>query len=164
MTENIKIRKIEKSELELALNIYNSNKEFLIHHLGKECVDEEFLINEIDEMLAHGFTSNIVSIEDEPVGIIDYLLNDEGYVYLSLLMLARENQKKVLGKKVYSSFENMVRNYGANTIRIDVVDDYENNVIPFWKKMGFETKRHDELTWGDKKSKVSVMKKDLQSR
>ena len=69
-----KIRKIEKSELELALNIYNSNKEFLIHHLGKECVDEEFLINEIDEMLAHGFTSNIVFIEDEPVGIIDYLL------------------------------------------------------------------------------------------
>ena len=38
----------------------------------------------------------------------------------------------------------------AMKIRIDVVDDYDNNVIPFWKKMGFIKMRKDELSWGKK--------------
>lgn len=30
-----------------------------------------------------------------------------------------------------------------------------------WEKMGFVTKKRDELTWGNKKSSVSVMEKVL---
>lgn len=60
-----------------------------------------------------------------------------------------------------NTLKNWVRNEGANVIRIDVVDDYENNVLPFWEKMGFVTKKRDELTWGNKKSSVAVMEKVL---
>jgi hypothetical protein len=48
---------------------------------------------------------------------------------------------------------------GANIIRIDVVNDHEPNVIPFWEKMGFVGQREERLTWGDKESTVLVMEK-----
>lgn len=157
----IETRTIDITNIADAIKIYNSNTDFLIHHLGEEHIDESFFKNELEEMLAHGFTSNYVLVDNEPIGIIDYMINAEGHVYLSLMMLTKEKQKKGLGTIVYKYFENWVRNEGANIIRIDVVDDYENNVLPFWEKMGFVTKKRDELTWGKKKSSVSVMEKVL---
>ncbi|SOB96729.1 hypothetical protein [Pseudobutyrivibrio ruminis] len=100
----IETRTIDTTNIADAIKIYNSNTDFLIHHLGEDHIDESFLKNELEEM---------------------------------------------------------IRNSGAQIIRIDVVDDYENNVLPFWEKMGFEAKRRDELTWGNKKSSVSVMEKVL---
>ena len=157
----IETRTIDTTNIADAINIYNSNTDFLIHHLGEAHIDESFLKNELEEMLAHGFTSNYVLVDNEPIGILDYMINAEGYVYLSLMMITKEKQKNGLGTAVYDFFENRVRNDGAQIIRIDVVDDYENNVLPFWEKMGFEAKRRDELTWGNKKSSVSVMEKVL---
>ena len=154
-------RTIDTTNMADAIKIYNTNTEFLIHHLGENHIDESFLKNELEEMLAHGFTSNYILVDKEPIGILDYMINGEGYVYLSLMMLTKEKQKKGLGTAVYDFFENRVLNDGAQIIRIDVVDDYENNVLPFWEKMGFKTKRRDELTWGNKKSSVSVMEKVL---
>ncbi len=154
-------RTIDTTNIADAINIYNSNTDFLIHHLGEDYIDESFIKNELEEMLAHGFTSNYVLVDSEPIGILDYMINAEGYVYLSLMMITKEKQKKGLGTIVYKYFENWVRNEGANIIRIDVVDDYENNVLPFWEKMGFVTKKRDELTWGNKKSSVAVMEKVL---
>ena len=154
-------RTIDTTNIADAIKIYNSNTDFLMHHLGEDHIDESFLRNELEEMLAHGFTSNYVLVDNEPIGILDYMINAEGYVYLSLMMITKEKQKKGLGTIVYKYFENWVRNSGAQIIRIDVVDDYENNVLPFWEKMGFEAKRRDELTWGNKKSLVSVMEKVL---
>jgi GNAT superfamily N-acetyltransferase len=157
----IETRTIELTNMADAIKIYNSNTDFLIHHLGEDHIDESFLKNELEEMLAHGFTSNYLFVDNEPIGILDYMINAEGYVYLSLMMITKEKQKKGLGTIVYKYFENWVRNEGANIIRIDVVDDYENNVLPFWEKMGFVTKKRDELTWGNKKSSVTVMEKVL---
>lgn len=154
-------RIIDTTNIADAIKIYNSNTDFLIHHLGENHIDESFLKNELEEMLAHGFTSNYVLVDNEPIGILDYMINPEGYAYLSLMMLTKEKQKNGLGTAVYNFFEEMIRNSGAQIIRIDVVDDYENNVLPFWEKMGFEAKRRDELTWGNKKSSVSVMEKVL---
>ncbi|SFO18991.1 Acetyltransferase (GNAT) domain-containing protein [Pseudobutyrivibrio sp. JW11] len=154
-------RTIELTNMADAIKIYNSNTNFLIHHIGEDHIDESFLKNELEEMQAHGFTSNYILVDNEPIGILDYMINGEGYVYLSLMMITKEKQKNGLGTAVYNFFEEMIRNSGAQIIRIDVVDDYENNVLPFWKKLGFEAKRRDELTWGNKKSSVSVMEKVL---
>ncbi|MBP5596135.1 MAG: GNAT family N-acetyltransferase [Pseudobutyrivibrio sp.] len=157
----IEIRKLKEKDIETALKIYNSNKEFLIHHIGSEKVDYCFLSNELNEMVRHDFTSNLVIIDDEPVGIIDYSLNDSGYVYLSLLMLLNNFQNKGLGTSIYLYFESLVGGKNASKIRIDVVDDYENNVIPFWEKMGFIRTKKEELTWGGKTSSVTVMEKSI---
>ncbi|MBO4725743.1 MAG: GNAT family N-acetyltransferase, partial [Firmicutes bacterium] len=85
----------------------------------------------------------------------------EGYVYLSLLIISKDYRNKGLGKEIYQCFESKVCGAGASKIRIDVVDDYESNVIPFWEKMGFNKARKDELTWGEKTSSVAVMEKNL---
>lgn len=45
--------------------------------------------------------------------------------------------------------------------RIDVVDDHEPNVLPFWEKQGFSAVGRDTLTWGDKTSSVVIMEKTL---
>ena len=158
------IKPIEEKDIDMALNIYNSNSDFLYHHLGRDNVDESFLVGERKEMSTHGFMSNFVIMNAQPVGIIDYMQNKEGYVYLSLLMLSMEYQNKGFGKVIYRNFEGEVRGNGATKIRIDVVDDYENNVIPFWEKMGFHKIRKDELTWGDKTSSVTVMEKNFDSK
>lgn len=47
------------------------------------------------------------------------------------------------------------------SIRIDVVNDYPGNVVPFWEKLGFVENETITLEWGDKKSKAVVMRKSL---
>lgn len=151
----------DEADIELALHIYNSNKEFLLHHIGKDSVDKPFITNELEEMDEHGFISNIVFDEDNPIGVIDYMIQKEGYVYLSLMMLDSNIQKAGIGRALFNMFEKQIADAGAKTIRIDVVNDHEPNVIPFWEKMGFDGKRQQELTWGDKTSRVLVMEKSL---
>ncbi len=155
------IREIEETDIDAAVSIYNSNRDFLIHHLGKASIDRDFIMDEVQEMLDHGFKSNLVIDNDMPIGIVDYMLQDNGYVYLSLVMIDNDLQHKGIGTALYKYFEEKVTNNGANVIRIDVVNDYEGNVVPFWERMGFTGEQEEELTWGDKTSRVLVMKKYL---
>lgn len=150
-----------EADIKSALNIYNSNKDFLFHHLGKDSVDENFIINELMEMKDYGFIPNLVTDEDKPFGVIDYMIQEDGYVYLSLMMLHSNRQKDGRGRAVFNIFEKQVINQGAKKIRIDVVNDHEPNAIPFWEKMGFAGKRQQELLWGNKTSRVLVMEKLL---
>ena len=157
------IKEIEVNDeiLQTAVDIYNSNIEFLIHHIGKDYVDKDFILNEIKEMKEHGFTSNFIIEDDKPVGVLDYRIDSSGYVYLSLLMLEHSMQGKKLGSAVYGFFEKEMVKQGANTIRVDVVNDHTPNVIPFWEAQGFNGDSEVELTWGDKTSTVLVMMKSL---
>ena len=47
------------------------------------------------------------------------------------------------------------------SIRIDVVNDYPGNVVPFWEKLGFAGNETITLEWGNKKSNAVVMRKSL---
>ena len=57
---NLKRNTGSPEEIKLALEIYNSNSDFLIHHIGNSSVDESFIRNEFAEMEEHGFTSNLI--------------------------------------------------------------------------------------------------------
>ena len=155
------IREIEDKDLQVITDIYNSNEEFLIHHLGHDRVDRDFILHELTEMKEHGFSSTIIEDDGNPVGIIDYMIREDKSVYLSLMMLDKKMQSKGIGAGLYRLFEEMVLRRGAEYIRIDVVNDHSPNVIPFWQKMGFAGQYEDSLTWGDKTSNVLVMKKFL---
>ncbi len=143
------------------LKIYNSNKDFLLHHLGQSQVDEAFIIKETLEMKEHGFCSQLVLQNGMPIAILEYMLQSSGSVYLSLLMLLKDSQNKGLGTDIYRFFEQNMINIRASEIRIDVVNDYHPNVVPFWERMGFVGQNEDTLTWGQKTSIVLVMKKFL---
>lgn len=151
----------ERNDIFSALSIYNSNSDFLLHHLAKPAVEKEFILNEIKEMEEHGFCSNLLIDRDEVIGVIDYKQQQDGYVYLSLLMLENSIQGKEKGTEAYKTFEKKVVEDGAKKIRIDVVDDHEPNVLPFWEKQGFSAVGRDKLTWGEKTSSVVIMEKTL---
>ena len=144
-----------------ALRIYNSNPDFLRHHLGQEQISLDFIDEERREAAIHGFGLRLISAQDRPIGILDYMQRPDGYVYLSLLMLDSSMQKQGLGKRAYQAFEALVRRHGAQRIRTDVVNDYEPNLVPFWQKLGFTGTRSDSLSWGKKRSQILVMEKQL---
>ena len=93
------------------------------------------------------------------VGFID--CRDSEPVYLSLFLLDAALQGKGLGTELYREFEEMQRRRGRKGIRIDVVDDYEGNLVPFWKRRGFEEGEEITLEWGGKASRARVMYRDL---
>ena len=144
-----------------ALRIYNSNPNFLLHHLGQEHISLDFIDEERREAALHGFGLRLISVQERPLGILDYMQRPDGYVYLSLLMLDASAQRQGLGRRAYHAFETLVRSRGATRIRIDVINDYEPNLIPFWQKLGFIGTRMDNLCWGAKRSQILVMEKQL---
>ncbi|EHO15623.1 hypothetical protein HMPREF9623_01944 [Stomatobaculum longum] len=144
-----------------ALRIYNSNPDFLLHHLGQEQISLDFIDEERREAAHHGFGLCLISVQECPLGILDYMQRPDGYVYLSLLMLDASAQRQGLGRRAYLAFETLVRRRGATRIRIDVVNDYEPNLLPFWQKLGFIGTRTDSLCWGAKRSQILVMEKQL---
>lgn len=108
-----------------------------------------------------GFCPNLVIDNGRPIGVIDYKIQPSGYVYLSLLMLDYSLLNKGLGTRLYRLFEKKMIKLGASVIRIDVVNDYRSNAIPFWESLGFVGFKESTLTWGYKTSSVLIMKKHL---
>ena len=108
-----------------------------------------------------GFRSCVIVDEETQAvqGVLDYKPDDE--VYLSLMMLAAESQGKGIGKMIYSLFEAQMSRENRASIRIDVVNDYPGNVVPYWEKLGFVANETITLEWGDKQSKAVVMRKRL---
>lgn len=159
--EKFYIRELNPNDYKRVAEIYNSNREFLLNHLGVESVDEAFVSDEAVTMKMVGFHSCvIVNKETQTVqGVLDYKPDDE--VYLSLMMLAAESQGKGIGNMIYSLFESQMQQEKRDYIRIDVVNDYTDNVIPFWEKLGFVGSETITLEWGNKKSNAVVMKKSI---
>ena len=159
--EKFYIRELNKNDYKRVAEIYNSNREFLRNHLGVESVDEAFVSDEAVTMKKVGFRSCVIVNEETQTvqGVLDYKPDDE--VYLSLMMLAAESQGKGIGNMIYSLFESQMQQEKRDYIRIDVVNDYTDNVIPFWEKLGFVGSETITLEWGNKKSNAVVMKKSI---
>ena len=124
-------------------------------------IDEDFVAQEVLTMRKAGFYSSVIVDRENSMvqGVLDY--KPEKKVYLSLLMLSADLQGKGEGSDIYSQFEMKMIQDGRDSIRIDVVNDYQDNVVPFWKKHGFLEKEEVMLEWGNKKSGAVVMEKSL---
>lgn len=157
------IRDIHIDDYKQVVAVYNSNRHFLLNYLGVESVDEAFVSGEVSTMHNAGFNSCVIvnGEKQEVQGVLDYKSGNKE-VYLSLLMLATDSQGKGIGRDVYSCFESKIIQLGSTSIRIDVVNDYDDNVVPFWKSLGFLECETLTLEWGNKKSKAIVMRKNLQ--
>ena len=143
------------------VRLYNSNPCFLERHLGCRAVDGTFVLQEWRQMKKEGFSTTVIADAQTgaAVGFID--CRDSEPVYLSLFLLDAALQGKGLGTELYREFEEMQRRRGRKGIRIDVVDDYEGNLVPFWKRRGFEEGEEITLEWGGKASRARVMYRDL---
>lgn len=156
------IRKATKDDVDKIVEIYNSNKEFLVNHLGVECVDYSFISSEMNEMEVAGFLSTVIidKARHEIIGVLDY--KPESSAYLSLLMIHSKFHGKGMGTLMYKCFEKDILRAQKQRIRIDVVNDYENNLVGFWRQQDFISQKEIELEWGNKKSNALAMMKSLE--
>lgn len=156
------MRSVQENDYKSIVEIYNSNHQFLLNHLGVDFIDETFVSDEVSTMHKVGFRSCVIVNRESSMvqGVLDYKTNQE--VYLSLLMLSASLQGKGVGSEIYSLFETKMIQDGRDSIRIDVVNDYQDNLVPFWKRHGFLENENVTLDWGNKKSNAVVMRKSLQ--
>lgn len=155
------IRKIHISDFKQVVEVYNSNQKFLINHLGVEFIDEDFISEEVSTMGKEGFSSCVIvnSETQEIQGVLDYKSDKE--TYISLFMLSADLHGKGIGSDIYSFFESKMLQAESVSIRLDVVNDYKENVVPFWKSLGFLEYESVTLDWRNKKSNAVVMRKYL---
>ena len=155
------IRKLNPNDYRDVVAVYNTNQRFLLNHLGCNCIDESFITEEVLAMSDMGFHScAIVNRETQAVqGVLEYKAGEE--TYLSLLMLAADIQGRGVGRAVYAYFESEILQSQSNSIRIDVVNDYQQNAVPFWRGLGFLECETVTLNWGNKKSSAVVMRKNI---
>lgn len=158
--DNYIFSKMELNDINKIVEIYNSNVVFLMAHMGISNISKEFILNEINEMKNVGFTSSIIKDnKGEIIGVCDFKIEKEAY--LSLLMIHSKFKGKGLGKDIYNHLERVLKSNSVKRVRIDVVYDYEENVLGFWEKQGFVSKEKVELEWSGYKSNAIKMHKSI---
>lgn len=141
--------------------IYNSNPDFLAHHLGRSRVDEAFLRAEREEMARAGFASFLITEGTGGPVVAAAGVRGGETAYLSLLILARAAQGRGLGRRCAALLEEHLRSGGSRRVRIDVVDGHPGSPLPFWQRLGYAGSQRVNLTWGGKTSSALVLYKAL---
>ena len=161
LSKDCTIRPATPADVPRLVELYNSNPDFLKSHLGVEWVDSNFIQEELDEMAETGYRSCVLTDKEggRVAALCDYKPGDE--TYLSLLMLDAAGKGMGFGRRAYGHLEAAFRQAGARRVRIDVVEDYEGNVIGFWEKQGFVFQEHITLRWGGHAMRAQTMKKEL---
>ena len=158
-----KIRMCEATEEDFLgiLEVYNSNQDFLLSHMGRSDVSAEWLEKEQKEMKEMKFKTLIVkeNTNENLIGFIDIRPIEE--CYLSLLMVHKLYRGKGYGKEIYEKLENYLLNQHSKTIRIDVVYDNNKEILGFWENRGFKKIEKIQFKWSNTLLDAVVMKKNL---
>lgn len=161
--ETEKIRMCEATEEDFLgiLEVYNSNQDFLLSHMGRSGVSAEWLEKEQKEMKEMKFKTLIVkeNTNENLIGFIDIRPIEE--CYLSLLMVHKLYRGKGYGKEIYEKLENYLLNQHSKTIRIDVVYDNNKEILGFWENRGFKKIEKIQFKWSNTLLDAVVMKKNL---
>lgn len=152
---------VEHEDLNDVIEVYNSNSNFLLNHMDTDKVTYEWILKELEVMKKANFYSYKVveKSSDRLIGIIDFKTGEE--TYLSLLMLHNDYKNRGLGKLIIQAFENYVKSVGSKYMRIDVVTNYDDTVLDFWIRNGFDKFKDVELNWTGKILPAVIMKKSL---
>lgn len=160
-TKDFQVDLIDEEDIDEIVEIYNSNRLFLMSHMDKEAVTNKWLCEELEDMKA--IKSNSYKVFDiaakKIIGFADFKIQDE--VYLSLFMLHSDYKNKGLGTLIYNELEKYFISRKCRAIRIDVVTNYSTSVMDFWKRNGFKSYEEVELNWTGKVLPAVIMKKSL---
>lgn len=152
---------VENMDVNEVVEVYNSNKDFLVSHMDMDRVTDEWILQELESMKNIGFHSyKIVDISTRKIiGVIDFKMGEE--TYLSLLIVHNDYKNKGLGKLIFKAFEEYVISQKSKSIKIDVVTNYDTSVLDFWINNGFIKLNTIELNWTGKILPAITMKKIL---
>ena len=158
--DKFRLENATTNDLDDMVLIYNSNPVFLRNHLGVETITSDFIRNEIEQMIEIGFESLlIIDDKNEKIGFCDIKIGEE--TYLSLLMLDKKTHGMGYGKEILQQIERMLIERNAQRVRIDVVNDYKDNVVSFWIKHGYMEMETIKLEWNGYHSTAVKMYKFL---
>ncbi|MEH6996462.1 hypothetical protein V7075_27785 [Neobacillus drentensis] len=155
------VDKLEKKDINKVVEVYNSNKHFLVSHTDEEQVTIEWILQELESMKEVGFFScKIVERSSgKIIGVMDFKGGEE--TNLSLLMLQNDFKSKGFGILIYQALEGYAKSLKSKCIRVDVVTNYDKSVLDFWIKNGFIKFEELELNWTGKILPAVTMKKSL---
>lgn len=151
---SFEIRPIFRDELDAVLEVYKQCEDFLA--LGPEpTASMEMVLNDIEISQAEkGFFCGIYTIDEEMVGIIDYVPANYGgepqTAFLGLLMIAAPFRKQGLGKAVVAAVENEIRKDAKINTILSGVQVNNPQAVQFWQRNGYrivsEPKRMPDQT------------------
>ncbi|MTI70536.1 MAG: GNAT family N-acetyltransferase [Firmicutes bacterium] len=152
---------VEKKDLKNIVDVYNTNKNFLVNHMDANKITYEWLLEELGSMKKADFYSCkvIEKSSEKLIGVIDFKTGEE--TYLSLLMIHNDYKGKGFGKLIYQTLEKYISSIGSKCIRIDVVTNYDDTVVDFWARNGFYKVKPIELNWTGKILPAMIMKKNI---
>lgn len=160
-SDDFSIDLVEDRDLNAIVDVYNSNKKFLVNHMETDKVTYEWVLEEYESMKKAGFCSCKVleKSSGKIIGFIDFKTGEE--TYLSLLMIHHAYKHKGFGKSVYGALEEYVKSLKSRCMRIDVVTHYDDTVLDFWVRNGFKKCKDIALNWTGKILPAVMMKKNL---
>ncbi|MCB2300075.1 GNAT family N-acetyltransferase [Clostridium tagluense] len=152
---------VQNKDLKDIVEVYNSNKYFLINHMDMDIIKYEWIVEELESMKKADFYSCKVveKSSGKIIGIIDFKIGEE--TYLSLLLIHNDYKNKGFGRLIYKALEEYITSVKSKCIRIDVVINYDDSVLKFWVKNGFSKIKDIELNWTGKILPAIIMKKFL---
>jgi len=93
------------------------------------------------------------------IGLFNVRFGSE--TYLSLVMIHRSYVRKEIGRQVYAALEVYAGSHESRSIRIDVVKGYDDRVLDFWVRKGFQFVEDIALEWNGSSLPAVAMKKSL---
>jgi len=104
-------------------------------------------------------TRNLIGVLD---AIQNYPASDEWH--LGLMLLEPQQRNRGLGGQLYRAFEHWVAQFGAQYIRLGVVEQNDQG-YRFWQRMGFEIiEKKPPQRFGQEDSIVLVMKRCMATK
>jgi len=104
-----------------------------------------------------------IYLDKEMIGCIALLRKypDEPTIMLGLLLLSEKYQRKGLGTQAHNKLEEIIKGWkNFEKIRIGVLITNQE-VLPFWKKMGYIEKDRKPYKHGDIETEVIVLDKTI---
>jgi GNAT superfamily N-acetyltransferase len=160
-SKDFSIDLVEHKDINNIVEVYNSNRDFLVNHLDSDKITYDWIFEELESMKKSGFCSCKVveKSSGKLIGILDFKLGEE--TYLSLLMIHNDYKNKGYGKAIYQALEQYAKSAKSKCMRIDVVTSYDDTVLDFWVRNGFDKFKEIELKWTEKTLPAVMMKKSL---
>jgi RimJ/RimL family protein N-acetyltransferase len=104
-----------------------------------------------------------IYLDNNLIGCIDLCRGypDESNVTLGLLLLSEKYQRKGFGRQAHNKLEEIIKGWKIfEKIRIGVLITNQE-VLPFWKKMGYIEKDRKPYKHGDIETEVIVLDKTI---
>ncbi|MFV0341617.1 MAG: GNAT family N-acetyltransferase [Anaerocolumna sp.] len=148
-TKHFFVDTIAINDYDEIVDLYNTNIEFLEKHQGIKQISREWFEFETTSMKELNYiTCKIIdSVSGKILGIFDYLPDTE--TYLSIIIFHKDCKGRGIGSEFLEEFFIYLKSIESLSLRVDVVTGYNDQVLNFWTKHGFQIYDHIQLNWND---------------